>query len=156
LLLVESHNYVNGHTQCRDLAAISPTGTGKTLSYILPIFSLLSSPSSSKNADPASVGTGIRSLVLSPTRELAGQIYNECLKLAQGRKWRVVLYSKATSATLAQKEIRDKTGTWDRYGLFGSRTGIWPFLDIMISTPLRLVSALKEGNIELDKCVSVH
>jgi len=102
---------ITAYTQSRDLAAISPTGTGKTLSYILPIFSLLSSPSSSKNADPAAVGTGIRSLILSPTRELAGQIYNECLKLAQGRKWRIVLYSKATGVTLAQKEVRDKTGT---------------------------------------------
>ncbi|KAF8312696.1 P-loop containing nucleoside triphosphate hydrolase protein [Clavulina sp. PMI_390] len=117
--------------ESRDLSAISPTGTGKTLSYVLPIFSLLSTPASSKDADGSTVGTGVRALILSPTRELASQIYNECLKLAQGRKWRIVLYSKATGATLAQKEARDKT-------------------DIVISTPLRLVDALKEGNMELD------
>lgn len=79
---------------------------------MLPIFSLLETPISSKSADPAVFGTGIRALILSPTRELAGQIYNECLKLAQGRKWRIVLYSKATGATLAQKEVRDKTGKY--------------------------------------------
>jgi ATP-dependent RNA helicase DDX52/ROK1 len=92
------------------MAAISPTGTGKTLSYVLPIFSTLSSPISTRSAEAASMGTGVRALILSPTRELAAQIYNECLKLAQGRKWRIVLYNKATGSTLAQKEVRDKIG----------------------------------------------
>ena len=55
-------------------------------------------------------GTGIRALVLAPTRELAHQIHNECLKLSQGRKWRVTLFSKATAATLADKAVREKIG----------------------------------------------
>lgn len=95
--------------QSRDLAAISPTGTGKTLSYLLPTMSLLKSPASSgSNKDTRS---GVRALILAPTRELSHQIYNECLKLAQGRKWRVVLFSKATASTLADKNVRDKVGT---------------------------------------------
>jgi ATP-dependent RNA helicase DDX52/ROK1 len=53
---------------------------------------------------------GIRAVILAPTRELAHQIYNECLKLAQGRKWRIILFSKATAATLADKSVQDKTG----------------------------------------------
>jgi ATP-dependent RNA helicase DDX52/ROK1 len=94
------------------LAAISPTGTGKTLSYLLPVFASLSAPASnlSNNA-----GQGVRALILAPTRELAHQIHNECLKLAQGRKWRIVLFSKATAATLKEKTVRDKVGqyhTW--------------------------------------------
>ena len=48
--------------------------------------------------------------MLAPTRELAHQIHNECLKLAQGRKWRIILFSKATAATLADKNVRDKVG----------------------------------------------
>ncbi|KAI9460147.1 P-loop containing nucleoside triphosphate hydrolase protein [Lactarius psammicola] len=91
--------------ESRDLAAISPTGTGKTLSYLLPIMALLKAPISSSKAD---AGAGIRAIVLAPTRELAHQIYNECLKLAQGRKWRIVLFSKATAATLADKGVQDK------------------------------------------------
>lgn len=55
-------------------------------------------------------GSGVRGLVLAPTRELAHQIYNECLKLAQKRKWKIVLYSKATASTLADKKLRDKVG----------------------------------------------
>ncbi|KZT67658.1 P-loop containing nucleoside triphosphate hydrolase protein [Daedalea quercina L-15889] len=113
--------------ESRDIAAISPTGTGKTLSYLLPVMSLLGSPISRTKAD---LGAGVRALILAPTRELAHQIHNECLKLAQGRKWRVVLFSKATASTLADKSVRDK-------------------IDIIISTPLRLVSALQTGSLEL-------
>ncbi|KAJ6604147.1 P-loop containing nucleoside triphosphate hydrolase protein [Mycena vulgaris] len=114
--------------ESRDLAAISPTGTGKTLSYLLPIMSSLGAPSSSANSD---AGAGVRAVVVAPTRELAHQIHNECLKLAQGRKWRIVLFSKATAGTLATKATRDK-------------------VDIIISTPLRLVSSLRSGGLELN------
>ncbi|KAI6153280.1 P-loop containing nucleoside triphosphate hydrolase protein [Pisolithus tinctorius] len=111
----------------RDLAAISPTGTGKTLAYLLPVFSSLRAPIASLN----DAGSGVRALVLAPTRELAHQIHNECLKLATGRKWRLVLFNKATASTLRDKNVRDK-------------------VDIIISTPLRLVAAIQEGSLELN------
>ncbi|KAI0735604.1 P-loop containing nucleoside triphosphate hydrolase protein [Earliella scabrosa] len=112
----------------RDLAAISPTGTGKTLSYLLPVMSALGAPAAGSKSD---AGSGVRAVILAPTRELAHQIHNECLKLAQGRKWRIVLFSKATAATLADKKVREK-------------------IDLIISTPLRLVASLQAGNLELD------
>lgn len=115
--------------QGRDVAAISPTGTGKTLSYLLPIFTCLKTPATSdKNGD---AGNGVRALIIAPTRELAHQIHNECLKLALGRKWKIVLFSKATANTLSDKGVRNK-------------------VDIIISTPLRLVASLQEGTIELN------
>jgi len=114
--------------ESRDLAAISPTGTGKTLSYLLPIMTLLHAPISSSTTD---AGKGIRAIVLAPTRELAHQIYNECLKLAQGRKWRIILFSKATAATLADKSVQDK-------------------VDVIVSTPLRLVSSFQSGYLSFD------
>ena len=55
-------------------------------------------------------GSGARAVILAPTRELAHQIHNECLKLAEGRKWRIILFSKATASTLADKNVRDKVG----------------------------------------------
>lgn len=112
--------------ETRDLAAISPTGTGKTLSYLLPIMAALGSSASSNEA----AGKGVRAVIVAPTRELAHQIHNECLKLAEGRKWRIVLFSKATASTLADRAVRDK-------------------VDIIISTPLRLVSSLQAGDLEL-------
>ena len=70
--------------------------------------SLLDAPIAKSSRDD--IGSGVRALILAPTRELAHQIHNECLKLAQGRKWRIVLFSKATAATLADKSVRDKIG----------------------------------------------
>ncbi|KAI0294829.1 P-loop containing nucleoside triphosphate hydrolase protein [Russula brevipes] len=113
--------------ESRDLAAISPTGTGKTLSYLLPVMTLLKAPISNSTTTS---GKGIRAVILAPTRELAHQIYNECLKLAQGRKWRIVLFSKATAATLADNSVQDK-------------------IDVVVSTPLRLVSSLQSGHLSL-------
>src|SRR5713226_2611286 len=63
------------------------------------------------SSSTANAGKGIRAVILAPTRELAHQIYNECLKLAQGRKWRIILFSKATAATLADKSVQDRVGT---------------------------------------------
>ncbi|KAJ3546542.1 hypothetical protein NMY22_g2007 [Coprinellus aureogranulatus] len=96
--------------ESRDVAAISPTGTGKTLSYLLPIFVKLNSPQSSQQAQDTGAGKGVRAIVVAPTRELAHQIHNECVKLSHGRKWRVILFSKATASTLADKAVRDKVG----------------------------------------------
>lgn len=96
--------------QGRDLAAISPTGTGKTLSYLLPVMVALGAPMSAGNGMS---GAGVRAVIVAPTRELAHQIHNECLKLAQGRKWRIILLSKATASTLSDKSVRDKVGMYD-------------------------------------------
>jgi ATP-dependent RNA helicase DDX52/ROK1 len=96
--------------QGRDLAAISPTGTGKTLSYVLPTMIALGSPNSKGKKE---FGSGARAVILAPTRELAHQIHNECLKLAEGRKWKIILFSKATSSTLADKNVRDKVGEFN-------------------------------------------
>ncbi|KAL0581368.1 RNA-dependent ATPase rok1 [Marasmius crinis-equi] len=115
--------------ESRDLAAISPTGTGKTLSYLLPILAALKHPAASQEG--SNEGTGVRALILAPTKELAHQIHNECLKLAQGRKWRTILFSKATANGLSNKDVRDK-------------------VDIIISTPLRLVASLQSGNLSLN------
>lgn len=111
----------------RDLAAISPTGTGKTLTYTLPVLQALGAPAASAKS---TAGAGVRAVILAPTRELAHQIHNEFLRMAEGRKWRIVLFSKATAATLADKNARDK-------------------VDVIISTPLRLVASLQNGTLDL-------
>jgi ATP-dependent RNA helicase DDX52/ROK1 len=97
-------------------------------------------------------GTGIRAVILAPTRELAHQIYNECLKLAQGRKWRIILFSKATAATLANKGVQDKVGMSQSRCFCGTGTDILRS-DVVISTPLRLVSSLQSGHLSLHKYV---
>jgi len=59
----------------RDLVATAQTGTGKTLAFVLPIIHLLAKQPSH---------SGIRAVILSPTRELAIQINETFAKMAAG------------------------------------------------------------------------
>src|SRR5689334_937489 len=59
----------------RDVVATAQTGTGKTLAFALPLIQLLSDDKQR---------TGVRAIVLSPTRELALQIHETFIKLAFG------------------------------------------------------------------------
>lgn len=76
----------------RDVLATAPTGSGKTAAFAIPILARLGSPLTQE---------GIRTIVLSPTRELAVQINAEFHRLCAGRKFSIVLLSKATAATMA-------------------------------------------------------
>src|SRR3954468_18128183 len=58
----------------QDLVATAQTGSGKTLAFVLPILSRLGS----------TPGTGVRAVILSPTRELALQIQETFNKLNPG------------------------------------------------------------------------
>ena len=77
----------------RDLMACAQTGSGKTAAFLLPILSQIfkSGPGESLNASKqhssGGYGRGRKKLhpiglVLSPTRELASQIYDEARKFA--------------------------------------------------------------------------
>ncbi|MCX6814573.1 MAG: DEAD/DEAH box helicase, partial [Candidatus Aenigmarchaeota archaeon] len=52
-----------------DVIAQSETGSGKTLAFAIPIMEKIEQ------------GKGIQALIVTPTRELANQIYREFLKL---------------------------------------------------------------------------
>jgi ATP-dependent RNA helicase RhlE len=63
-----------------DLVATAQTGTGKTLAFLLPIMeTLLKESATATGVKPA---TQIKSLILSPTRELAIQIADTFAKLS--------------------------------------------------------------------------
>ncbi|KAG9295363.1 hypothetical protein G9A89_013392 [Geosiphon pyriformis] len=105
----------------RDLMAMAPTGSGKTLAYLLPILHDLKGPEK----------IGYRALIISPTRELAQQIYREIKKLSIGKKFKICMLTKATASTQAQApHLRQK-------------------FDILISTPLRLVHEIQQEHIKL-------
>ena len=59
----------------RDLVATAQTGTGKTLAFVLPVIHRLGGQLSP---------SGIRAVILSPTRELALQIHETFAKMAAG------------------------------------------------------------------------
>ncbi|KAG0330826.1 RNA-dependent ATPase rok1 [Podila humilis] len=105
----------------RDLMAMAPTGSGKTMAYVLPILHDLKGPEK----------LGYRAVIISPTRELATQIFNQIKKLSVGRKFKICMLTKATAATQGQApHLRQK-------------------YDILISTPLRLVHAIEQEKMEL-------
>lgn len=72
----------------RDILATASTGTGKTLSFLVPILERLdatSTPSTRGKRSP------IRALILLPTRELAMQVLESYYKLMPGMKHDAVL-----------------------------------------------------------------
>ncbi|SCU89366.1 LAFA_0E17524g1_1 [Lachancea sp. 'fantastica'] len=112
----------------RDILACAPTGSGKTLSFVLP---LLQQVIASRKTE------GLKGLIISPTKELANQIFLECTKLSnkifldKKRPLSVALLSKSLSAKLKNKIVSDK-----KY-------------DIIISTPLRLIDVVKQEALDL-------
>src|ERR1700722_19892986 len=66
----------------RDVVATAQTGTGKTLAFVLPIINLLEKETSR---------SGVRALILSPTRELAIQINETFAKIAVGTNVRTAV-----------------------------------------------------------------
>lgn len=71
----------------RDLIGIAKTGSGKTLAFLLPMFRhVLDQPPLENDDGPIAV-------ILTPTRELAIQIYTECRKFSKPLKlWCVCVY----------------------------------------------------------------
>ncbi|OMJ21406.1 ATP-dependent RNA helicase ROK1 [Smittium culicis] len=106
----------------RDLIACAPTGSGKTLSFLLPIIHHIESKSFTKDL----VG-----LIISPTRELANQIHNQVQLLTPKKKISSYLLTKNPVANAMQDPKSRKK------------------FNILIATPLRLVYAIKNQEIDL-------
>jgi len=143
----------------RDLIGAAPTGSGKSGAFIIPAILLSGSPyhiyykttlydkkqtkeekqndgvSNKKKGkeEPSKNRTRqgeIRALLLCPSRELAAQLHREVDRLGMGKPGGIssLLLSKSNAAHVI-------TGT------AGGKSG----LDVMISTPLRLVDAIEKG-----------
>ena len=139
----------------RDVLGCAPTGSGKSGAFILPAL-LLSSISdeffyknnndadhSSKDASSkkkkqknVKMGGGgkIRALLLAPSRELASQLHREVERLGEGKLHglRSALLSKSNAAAICSN--------YD--GSNANNKG----LDILVSTPLRLLECLEHGS----------
>lgn len=88
-----------------DVMCIAPTGSGKTLSYLLPTIVQLGDPARELRDESGAEkpeGRGIRSLVLVPTHDLAVQIHGVFKAISTGRKWRSMVLSKATEHAVCE------------------------------------------------------
>ncbi|XP_054262312.1 probable ATP-dependent RNA helicase DDX52 [Macrosteles quadrilineatus] len=102
--------------QGRQILACAPTGSGKTIAFLVPMLHSLASPKNS----------GFRALIVCPTRELARQIFRECAWLSEGTGLRAQLIKKAS---LAPGKIPPN---------FGNK------FDILITTPNRIIYLLRQ------------
>jgi ATP-dependent RNA helicase DDX52/ROK1 len=100
----------------RNLLACAPTGSGKTAAFLVPIINDLKGPRKE----------GFRALILCPTRELAKQTQRECMRLSEGKAFRVHVINKINKALT-------------QYGPNSSQK-----FDILITTPNRLCFLLKQ------------
>ncbi|KAJ3388778.1 RNA-dependent ATPase rok1 [Lobulomyces angularis] len=106
----------------RDVMAVAPTGSGKTLAFSIPILHDLKSPAKG----------GFRAVIISPTRELAQQIYREIKILCDTKPFKICVLTTVSN-----------TGNPNAVNQFKN-------FDILITTPLRLVTALQNESIKLN------
>jgi ATP-dependent RNA helicase RhlE len=105
----------------RDIVATAQTGTGKTLAFVLPMLELLAGNRP---------GSGIRGVVLTPTRELAMQIEEVFAKMAAGTGLRAAVVVGGMNENSQLRAIRNGA-------------------QVMIATPGRLCDFLDRKLVKL-------
>lgn len=110
----------------RDVIVSSQTGTGKTAAFVLPILQSLFD-----RQDAPKKGKKIKALIISPTRELAQQIYENCKQFSKYSNLRTGIIYGGISIE-PQKDML--------------RKGV----DILITTPGRLLDLHKQDAVYLD------
>ncbi len=108
-----------------DLMASAQTGTGKTAAFILPALNLLATPHPNKSRGP-------RILVLTPTRELAGQVNDAARKYGKFIRARTVSIVGGMPYPLQNKLLSQP-------------------LDILVATPGRLLDHMERGRIDMSR-----
>jgi ATP-dependent RNA helicase RhlE len=108
----------------RDLCGIAQTGTGKTAAFALPVIDKLA------KAPKALTRGGVRTLVLSPTRELASQIAESFTQY--GKFMRLSVTTVFGGVPINRQERIMAHG-----------------VDVLVATPGRLIDLIDRGAIDL-------
>ncbi|KAL4818662.1 ATP-dependent RNA helicase rok1 [Aspergillus spinulosporus] len=133
-----------------DLLVVAPTGSGKTLSFMIPVINKIVRHHHTQPEE-----RGIFAVVVAPTKELASQIVNEGRKLALGTGVKVTLMKKGMRVVERESEnedVLDESKSDPSESESDERTpnknkGAVPVTksDILVSTPLQLVNALSDN-----------
>lgn len=107
----------------KDVMGLAQTGTGKTAAFALPILQkLMQQPHT----------TGVRALVIAPTRELAQQIHDAFGELSKGTKLRNMTLYGGVNINPQIKTLK--------HGV-----------EIIVACPGRLLDHVKQGTVNLSK-----
>ncbi|KAL4989198.1 P-loop containing nucleoside triphosphate hydrolase protein [Aspergillus falconensis] len=134
-----------------DLLVVAPTGSGKTLSFMIPVINKIVRHHHTQPEE-----RGIFAVVVAPTKELASQIVNEGRKLALGTGVKITLMKKGMRVVEREDENDDvlnesssesSESESDETTPSNKNKGTVPITksDILVSTPLQLVNALSEN-----------
>ncbi len=126
----------------RDLLGCAQTGTGKTAAFALPILQRLTTVP--RGAMPAGSGRRpIRTLVLTPTRELASQIGESF-----GAYGRLIPQHRVQG--VPRKAIRH-TVVFGGVGQRPQEDALRAEVDVLVATPGRLLDLAQQGFVHLDR-----
>ena len=104
----------------KDVAGQAQTGTGKTAAFLVALFQrLLTNPLPGRSA------TGIRALILAPTRELAVQIFNDAEVLGKHTGLKIGVVYGGVDYEKQRKSLQDG-------------------MDVLIGTPGRVIDYYKQ------------
>ena len=107
----------------RDIFGIAQTGTGKTAAFSLPLLTRMAGGRARARMP--------RCVILEPTRELAGQVYDACQQFARYLNLNMVLLIGGTSSRAQEKKIDEG-------------------VDIVIATPGRFIDQFERGKLLLN------
>ncbi len=115
----------------QDAIGQAQTGTGKTATFLLTIMeALLKRPF---GADEKRYLGEPRAVVMAPTRELAQQIFDDCIALTKYTSLHSVCIMGGTNYETQQHELERQ------------------YVDILIATPGRLIDLMHKGMVYLDR-----
>ncbi len=112
----------------KDIMAGAQTGTGKTAAFALPILENLRQNIPDNRQ--------VRALVLTPTRELAQQVYKSFIKYAENTELRIGVAYGGVSINPQISQINQG-------------------LDVLVATPGRLLDHLINGSLSLEKIETI-
>lgn len=132
----------------RDIVIHSETGSGKTLAFLLPILKMFQQTPPS--ADPAVV-------IIEPTRELASQVLKECAYFMTAPLVHdfspIQFYDESLDPHFFTPDGRFQhrvLGAWGGESVQDQRTELQKGIDVIVSTPGRLIDLMGKKLVRLD------
>ncbi|KAK7430264.1 RNA-dependent ATPase rok1 [Neonectria magnoliae] len=133
-----------------DFLAVAPTGSGKTISFLIPAINNIMRRRGNEDLKETHE---LEAIVVAPTRELVYQIANEGKKLAEGTGLRIVAMKKGMSLSAEQQELpennsedEDGEASESEYGKeVEKKPKALAKPDILVTTPLLLLNFLTSG-----------